>query len=320
MSNIRTDYQKMAKPREIEEIWDIYFIRPAGFLLVQFFRRTGITPNMVSLLSVLAAWWCAYFFYQTAKAGNDLRLSLCAGLLMFLHSALDSADGQLARVTGQGSAIGRTIDGFCDNLSFIAIYFAILFGHSEYAGEIRLEILLLAILAGASHSIQAALADFQRCLFLYHVYDRYDIEKESRGSFKKILTTKLHLFDRLLIYLHLNYLNVQHTFCRSSETLKQKIVLLLKDKNVEKKDISLVYAGFQTRMLKGWALLASNSHKFGVVLAAFFPVGPDSFFGEFGLLWFWFYELMVLNICMIMLISAQKRIDHKIYAALLTKR
>ena len=50
------DYRRMAKPRAVEEIGDIYLIRPLGFLLVQFLRRTPLTPTMVSVLAVLAGW------------------------------------------------------------------------------------------------------------------------------------------------------------------------------------------------------------------------------------------------------------------------
>jgi len=131
-AGLRSDYQRMSKPREIEEVWDIYLIRPAGFLLVQLFRRTPITPNGVSALAILAGWWSAYYFYRAGAAGNAARYSCLAAALLFLHSALDSADGQLARVTGKGSAWGRTIDGISDNLAFIGVYFGVLLGHYAY--------------------------------------------------------------------------------------------------------------------------------------------------------------------------------------------
>ena len=123
------DYRRMAKPRAVEEVGDIYLIRPLGFLFVQLLRRTPATPTMVSVLAVLAGWWSAWLYFESNRLGMVPALAALGGLALLLHSALDSADGQLARLKSMQTPLGRVVDGFCDNLSFLAIYVAIVLGH-----------------------------------------------------------------------------------------------------------------------------------------------------------------------------------------------
>ncbi|MFQ5561281.1 MAG: CDP-alcohol phosphatidyltransferase family protein, partial [Nitrospinota bacterium] len=290
MSTLFSEFKKMGKPRDVEEVWDM--IRPAGFLLVQLLRKTKITPNQVSALSVFAAFACAFLLYKTFLAENDLVLSFFAALMMFFYSALDSADGQLARATGQGTFIGRTVDGFCDNMSFLLIYLAILIGYFEYTGAFSWEILVLAVLAGVSHSFQSAAADFQRSLYLFHVYDSLNMEKETEEAFNRILKSDLSPLHRFLILAHKRYSRNQSLLLRSSARLHSHLLSLRNSGLDTREEISKVYSELQRGILKGWALLASNSHKFGIIGGAFLPVSQGSFFEEFGLCWYFVYELI----------------------------
>ena len=78
------DYRKMAKPRAIEEVGDIYLIRPLGYLFAQLFRFTPVTPTMVSFLSVAAAWWTAWLYYRSNAAGGIVSLSLLAAFAFLM--------------------------------------------------------------------------------------------------------------------------------------------------------------------------------------------------------------------------------------------
>ena len=56
------------------------------------------------------------------------RLGFLAFALLILYSILDSADGQLARMTGQVTELGRVLDGVGGYLTHAAIYIAIVGG------------------------------------------------------------------------------------------------------------------------------------------------------------------------------------------------
>ncbi len=107
------------KPREVEGVLDIYLIRPLGWVLTQALRRSFVTPSMLSWLSVAAAFAAAVAYYRRDLVGAVFGLAF-----VLLSSVFDSADGQLARATRRSSEHGETLDGFCDNVSFVFIYAA----------------------------------------------------------------------------------------------------------------------------------------------------------------------------------------------------
>jgi len=61
-------------------------------------------------------------------------------------------------------------------------------------------------------------------------------------------------------------------------------------------------------LLPFWALMASNSHKAGIVVAAFAPVAGTSFWGGLGMGWYLVYVL-ALNAPLAALLPAQRRVD-----------
>lgn len=97
--------------------------RPAGRLFAAAFSLTPITPNQVTLVSgaatllgvgLLAAleptWW----------------LGLLVWFFLALGFMLDSADGQLARLTGRGSVAGEWLDHVLDAAKVVLVHAAVL--------------------------------------------------------------------------------------------------------------------------------------------------------------------------------------------------
>jgi hypothetical protein len=68
-------------------------------------------------------------------------------------------------------------------------------------------------------------------------------------------------------------------------------------------------------LLPWWALLASNSHKLGVALAAFIPVRGGGFWEGLGVGWYLVYGV-ALNLVMVPLLVAQGRVDERFSAEL----
>jgi 1L-myo-inositol 1-phosphate cytidylyltransferase len=308
---IKRDYAGMAKPRAVEEVGDIYLIRPLGFLIVEVLRRTAITPTMVSVLAVLAGWLCAWFYYESTRQGMVPVLAVLGALAMLLHSALDSADGQLARLKHMTTPLGRIVDGFCDNLAFGAVYVAIVLGPWSRSGEFPLTVALLAVFAAISHSVQSSLVEFQRTLYLHIVHGRNDIVDSEPERLKG--ASAYGVGATILQWLHRNYYNQQRSILRSTAALELAIGRLRDEHPHMTPALASRYDTSHRPLLPFWALLASNSHKLGIVVAAFVPVGAGSFWAGLGMGWYFIYVL-ALNAVIFVMVPAQRRIDRRFCA------
>ncbi len=88
-------------------------------------ERAGITPNQLSVLSLLFAASSAVFYYLSSSRGILLHL---AAVMVFLTALTDMADGALARKTGsadrKGDFLDHVIDRYADVLMLTGIVFA----------------------------------------------------------------------------------------------------------------------------------------------------------------------------------------------------
>jgi CDP-diacylglycerol--glycerol-3-phosphate 3-phosphatidyltransferase/archaetidylinositol phosphate synthase len=89
---------------------------PAGRLLA----RTGITPNMITGLTVLVALVSAYFFFL-----GDLILGF---LLMLLTVVMDMFDGAVARASNLGIKFGATFDHTLDRYAEFLFILGLMMG------------------------------------------------------------------------------------------------------------------------------------------------------------------------------------------------
>lgn len=74
--------------------------------LADVFIRLGLTPNQISLLSLILGFACAYFFFQ--------RAFIIGSLMLFLSGLLDLIDGTVARQQETESDFGAVIDWIVD--------------------------------------------------------------------------------------------------------------------------------------------------------------------------------------------------------------
>ncbi|NLA30792.1 MAG: CDP-alcohol phosphatidyltransferase family protein [Methanomicrobiales archaeon] len=74
--------------------------------VASFFIRLGITPNQVSVLSVLFGFSCAFAFAE--------RYFLAGGLLLVVSAILDLVDGNVARRNHTESKFGAVFDWIAD--------------------------------------------------------------------------------------------------------------------------------------------------------------------------------------------------------------
>lgn len=147
------------KSFDTEEWLDRVFTRPVGLLWARFFIALRWTPNAVTVLSIVIGMAAGVFFYF-----DDLSWNIAGILLLVQANIFDSTDGQMARLTGQKSRLGRVLDGVAGDLWFITIYIAICLRlHPQWG----VWIWLLGAVAGLGcHTRQARLADYYRNIHL----------------------------------------------------------------------------------------------------------------------------------------------------------
>jgi len=93
--------------------------------LADLFIRKGISPDVVSLASLICAFIAGLCFYYSPAARG---LVLLAGIFVVLNSVLDALDGAVARksnkATVRGDFLDHVIDRYSDVFIICSIFFA----------------------------------------------------------------------------------------------------------------------------------------------------------------------------------------------------
>lgn len=105
--------------------YSVYVNRRLGRALAAGAHGLGLTPNQVSMVSAAHS-FVAIGLIALAPAG--VSTGLVIALLLVLGYAWDSADGQVARLRGGGSAQGEWLDHFIDTLKISSLHIAVLVG------------------------------------------------------------------------------------------------------------------------------------------------------------------------------------------------
>ena len=202
------------KSSDTEEWLDMHFTRPIGLVFALIWKRLGVHPNVITVISIFLGIAAGYMFYFT-----DLQHNILGVILLMFANFCDSTDGQLARLTGQKTLVGRVLDGFSGDVWFFAIYVAI---------SLRLEsqiipgtdihwgiwIWVLVFLSGVmSHSPQSSLADYYRQIHLYFLKGKEGSELDNYAQQRAIYESLPKKGSMLARIFYKNYAN----YCKSQE-------------------------------------------------------------------------------------------------------
>ena len=197
------------KSEDTEEWLDVHFTRPVGLAIALVCEKLRIHPNAITIVSIFLGLGAGYMFYFT-----DLQHNICGIVLLMMANFLDSADGQLARLTNQKTLIGRMLDGFSGDAWFFAIYLAIvlrIFCQPIPLIGVNWGIwgFILCVIAGfVCHSRQSSLADYYRQIHLYFLLGKKGSEldnSKAQDEILKQLKGKGHFWDRKFYYNYRNY-------------------------------------------------------------------------------------------------------------------
>ena len=179
------------KSDDTEEWLDIHFNRPIGLVLALACKAMHIHPNTITIISIFLGAAAGWMFYYTDWQHNVLGI-----VFLMLANFCDSADGQLARITGQKTLLGRVLDGFSGDVWFFSIYLAIVLrlyhqpvpflGGQEWS----FSIFLLCLVAGVFfHSPQSSLSDYYRQIHLYFLLGKSGSELDDAETQRQKLKT-----------------------------------------------------------------------------------------------------------------------------------
>jgi hypothetical protein len=208
MEQKKIKYADTLKSADTEETLDLWLYRPWGYAWALLFRWLRIPPNPVTVVSIFIGVAAGLLFGY-----SDLYHNAVGMALLVIANSLDSADGQLARMTGQKTRIGRILDGMCGNIWFVTIYIALCVRmHGEgLSGWIW----ALGALAGASHIQQAQMSDYYRNIHLYFIKGREGSEVDRAVNVKREfheLRWSKNLVRKIMMAFYLNYTTQQERF------------------------------------------------------------------------------------------------------------
>lgn len=179
------------KSSDTEEWFDLIFNRPLGYLWARLFNHFGVHPNTVTSLSIILGCSAAWFFHYDADTPKGLLLNIVGVLLFVWADIYDSADGQLARMSGKKSQLGRILDGAAGDFWFVCVYFAIAFRLCDKPIELLphanitwgiWSFVLCAFSGFVCHAIQCRQSDYYRTIHLHFLdgtrLDRADAERQ----------------------------------------------------------------------------------------------------------------------------------------------
>ncbi len=284
MLKVIEEFKTSLKHPSVEEIIDLYFFRPIAFVIVKLLHPLPITPNQLSLLSILVGIASGIFFAQGTHSNF-----IYGGLFYALAHTLDCCDGMVARIKKNGTLTGRIIDGFADYTSATAVFIGMNIGINKAGFEYFLPPLILLALSAASMIIHCIVVDYYKSEFLAHALGKVNSTQTDRELFscelEKLNQARGRYFDKLMIWLYLGYSGIQ--LIRNNENTTY-------DQNY--------YYNSNKILLHLWTWIGMTTHIFVIIISAFL-FKPEIFF---------YYALGAANIWMIFLLIIQIRTNKRI--------
>jgi hypothetical protein len=289
----KVTFESTLKSTDTEEIIDIYFYRPIGFRIAKACAKIGITPNTVTWASIFIGIASGLLFYY-----QNIYLNIIGILTLMTANALDSADGQLARMTNNKSLFGRLLDGLAGAFWFISIHIGVSWRLMDQGWPWWIWLLGAASLL--AHMIQAQQGDYYRNVYLYFIKGKAGSEQDNSEDLKRkvdSLTWSNNFGQKAMYTFYLGYTKRQ-------EQLAPQLFKFLKEVRARYKDQLPQWLVNEFTTLNKPLMKYTNIVQFNTrAIALFVAVLIDR-------LWLYFlFDLIVLNALLIYMIVRQERIS-----------
>ncbi len=294
----KEEFFRSLKSIETENIIDRVFYRPLGFRIAWSLKTTRITPNAITIISIFVGMAAGIFFYFP----YNISFALLGILALISANTLDCVDGQLARLTGIKSEIGRILDGLAGDIWFACIYLAFAFRlNAQFDTWI---FFVVVVVSGYSHILQAAITDYYKTLHLFFISKDKGREFESHHDVKERYEKMKPGVSKFFSYFYIGYTKKQEKMTPQLQSLLQ---LLRKNYGRDiPENIRVAFRKKSKRLMPMIDLLTFN----GRSIVLFISVIAN-------ILWLYlFYEIVVLNIVRYTIIHKHENICKSFYKEL----
>lgn len=287
MTGWREEYRRSLKSMDTEEHIDLAFYRPLGFIWAKIAAGLGVTPNSITIASIFLGVGAGILFYPA-----NLWINVGGMLLLVWANSFDSADGQLARLTGQYSRLGRILDGLSGDFWFAAIYIAIVLRGNHtvpFFGTHHWVLWVMAAAAGVCHAKQAAMADYYRQFHLYFLKGKEGSELDSAMMLRRQMAGlkeegRLTFWKRITLTVYLSYTLQQEASAPAMQRLRRELHRRFPEGNIPQ-SFRDEFRRLSFPLLKYTNILTFNWRTIGLFITLFI-----------GMPWLYFvYELTILN-------------------------
>lgn len=286
-------YKSTLKSMDTEETIDLMFYRPIGYAWAVLCAKIGLKPNVITIASIFLGVAAGIMFYFP-----ELWPANIVGIFLLIWAnSFDSADGQLARMTKQYSRIGRILDGVSGDLWFAAIYIAICLRMNDFETffmDHKWVIWAVAVCAGLSHGIQAAMADYYRQFHLFFLKGEEGSELDSVSALNvkyAELSWSRSFFAKLVLFFYKNYTANQERMTPKLQQLRRELKAKFGDKTAPQ-SFRDAFRAKSKPMMKYTNWLSFNLRTIALFCSLFA-----------GMPWLYFaFELTVMNIMLVYMI------------------
>lgn len=243
---MKEDIASTLKSNDTEEWLDTIWTRPIGYQWARFFNVLNIHPNTVTILSMVIGVASAFFFVHGSWRTENMEgllYNVIGMLLLAWANFYDSADGQLARMTGKKTQLGRILDGAAGDVWFVALYHALTirfyFHHDlefQWLGiEDNEHNTIFATLVFYAcvwfsgiicHARQCGLSDYYRQIHLFFLKGKEGSELDNSAQQRQIYKTTLwkgNVIYKLFLLTYINYTRGQEKQTPNFQQLWRKL-------------------------------------------------------------------------------------------------
>ncbi|MDO4789406.1 MAG: CDP-alcohol phosphatidyltransferase family protein [Porphyromonas sp.] len=200
----KEEYLASLKSIETENKIDRVFYRKVGYKIAVALVPTGVSPNTVTIISIIIGVLTGPMIYFSSA---NYIWGILGIACLVVANILDCVDGQLSRLTGKKSNIGRILDGMAGDLWFLSIYAGISMRLvSEYHTSV---FYIFALLSLVSHLSQAGLTDYYKTLHLLFISPEKGAEFDDIESINKKYEAMEPGLNKLFFWFYRYYTTAQ---------------------------------------------------------------------------------------------------------------
>ncbi len=289
-----SEYEASLKSIETENYIDRLFFRPIGFLIAKLLSKTCVTPNVITIISIFVGVAVGPLFFF-----NHIYFSIAGILCLIIANILDCVDGQLARLTGKKSKIGRILDGLAGDLWFASIYFFLSL-RLKYEFDTWL-FFIPAALSALSHLIQANITDYYKTLHLLFVSKEKGYEFQSLAEIRAQYHQMKPGFSKVLFSLYLIYTYLQEAITPQLQKMLSRLRTKYGDNIPD--EISVDFRRQSKRLMNIFIDLMTFNGRVAILFVAVLT----------GYIWiYFFFEIVILNLILLISIFRHEKLCKKL--------